>query len=63
LEGQDLGGGPYEAVLRRMLESIPPADRDRALARILDELARLHREEGAEVPAWLDEMRRRLDAP
>ena len=54
--GEDL----HERVLRRMVAAFPEPQRAAVLARMLDTLERLHRDSGAEPPAWIARLRRRL---
>lgn len=50
----------HEAALLRLLEAFPPGERGRALSRMLDELERLHLDNGAEVPGWVRSLRARM---
>lgn len=50
----------YELALRQMVAALPEADRPAAMARVLDEIEALHREEGAPPPPWIARVRERL---
>ena len=41
-------------VLREMVSTLPEPERPAALLRLVDEIERLHRENAAEVPAWIE---------
>jgi hypothetical protein len=56
-EGDDL----QERLLKELVASFPPGERPAVLARLLDEIERLHRENGAPVPAWVRRLRERPD--
>ncbi|HEX2204447.1 MAG TPA: hypothetical protein VHG91_14145 [Longimicrobium sp.] len=59
MPGDAIPGEVHEAALLRLLEAFPPGERAAALGRLLDEIERLHREHGAEVPAWVVALRKR----
>jgi hypothetical protein len=47
-------------VLREMVSTLPQAERPAALLRLVDEIERLHRENAADVPAWIEQARERF---
>jgi hypothetical protein len=53
------GGELQEKALLNLLEGIPEAERPRLVARLLDEVERVHRTNGSEVPGWVAEVRER----
>ena len=57
---RDGGDDVHERVLWRMVAALPEAERTPVLLRLLDEIERLHRESGAEVPPWIDRVRTRV---
>ncbi len=58
-EGPD-AGELHERVLREMVAALPEEERPTALARLLEQLERIHREHHAEAPPWLRALRERL---
>ena len=50
----DKGGDEVRRrMLAEMVAAFPPDERPAVLARLLDEIERLHRENGVAVPAWV----------
>jgi len=45
--------------MMNLLAGLPEHERERTLARMLDELEQLHVENGAPVPEWIGRLRRR----
>lgn len=48
-----------EKAMMNLLAGLPEDERERTLKRMLDELERLHVENGAPVPEWISRLRRR----
>jgi len=48
-----------ERAMMNLLTGLPEDERERTLARMLDELERLHLENGAPVPEWIGRLRAR----
>jgi chromatin segregation and condensation protein Rec8/ScpA/Scc1 (kleisin family) len=48
-----------ERAMMNLLAGLPEHERERTLARMLDEMERLHRESGAAVPGWIGRLRER----
>ena len=55
----DSEGDVREKAMLNLLAGLPEAERARTLARLLDELERLHLENDAPVPTWIAELRKR----
>ena len=48
-----------EKAMMNLLAGLPEDERERTLKRMLDELERLHVENGAPVPEWISRLRER----
>lgn len=59
MAGDDLENEVRERALLNLLSGLPEAEREKTLARLLDELERLHVESRAPVPRWIGELRKR----
>ncbi|HEU0053374.1 MAG TPA: hypothetical protein VFQ39_09365 [Longimicrobium sp.] len=52
-----------ERVLREMAAAFPAKERPQMMARLLDEIERLHQRNGIAVPGWVGRMKVRLETP
>jgi hypothetical protein len=52
-----------ERVLREMAAAFPARERPEILARLLDEIERLHSDNRVPVPGWVARMKARVEAP